>query len=123
VRNPYRKSILSDVTRWSFPPGLQPTQAEVTFDLQAALESVVALRAEVPDDAFTAQILGTDRTGNGVVIREDGLVLTIGYLVTEASSVWITKPMGPSSRATRSPTISRPASASSCRSVASMRRS
>jgi len=94
VRNQYRKSILSDVTRWSFPPALQPTQAEVTFDLQAALESVVALRAEVPDDAFTAQILGTDRTGNGIVIREDGLVLTIGYLVTEASSVWITKANG-----------------------------
>jgi S1-C subfamily serine protease len=60
----------------------------------AALESVVGLRAEVPDDAFTASILGTDRTGNGVVIREDGLVLTIGYLITEASSVWLTKSNG-----------------------------
>ena len=93
-RKPTLKQIVSDVTRWSFPPGLQPKEAEVAFDLQPALESVVALRAEVPEDAFTAQILGTDRTGNGVVIREDGLVLTIGYLVTEASSVWITKANG-----------------------------
>jgi S1-C subfamily serine protease len=85
---------VTDLTRWAFPPALQPTQGEVEFDLQAALESVVGLRAEVPDDAFTASILGTDRTGNGVVIREDGLVLTIGYLITEASSVWLTKNNG-----------------------------
>ena len=85
---------MSELTRWSFPPALQPTQAEVAFDLQAAFESVVGLRAEVPDDAFTAPILGTDRTGNGVVIREDGLVLTIGYLITEASSVWLTTSKG-----------------------------
>jgi S1-C subfamily serine protease len=43
----------------------------------------------VPTDAFTANTLGTERTGNGVVIREDGLVLTIGYLVTEAESLWL----------------------------------
>ena len=43
-------------------------------------------RAEIPEDAFTAQILGTERAGNGVVIRDDGLVLTIGYLITEAST-------------------------------------
>ena len=76
--------------RWAFPPALQPTPGEVGFDLKSALDSVVALRAEIPDDAFTASILGTDRTGNGVVIRDDGLVLTIGYLITEAASVWLT---------------------------------
>jgi S1-C subfamily serine protease len=76
--------------RWAFPPALQPTPGEVGFDLKSALDSVVALHAEIPDDAFTASILGTDRTGNGVVIRDDGLVLTIGYLITEAASVWLT---------------------------------
>ena len=48
------------------------------------------LRAEIPDDAFTASILGTERFGNGVVIRDDGLMLTIGYLITEAESIWLT---------------------------------
>jgi len=43
----------------------------------------------VPADAFTAEILGTERAGNGVLIRDDGLVLTIGYLITEAEEVWI----------------------------------
>ena len=50
---------------------------------------MVRLRAEIPEDAFTASILGTERGGNGVVIGEDGLVLTIGYLVTEASVIWL----------------------------------
>jgi S1-C subfamily serine protease len=52
------------------------------------------LRASVPDDAFTASILGTERAGNGVVIREDGLTLTIGYLITEAESIWLTTNTG-----------------------------
>ena len=43
----------------------------------------------VPSDAFTAETLGTERAGNGVLIRGDGLVLTIGYLITEAETVWI----------------------------------
>jgi S1-C subfamily serine protease len=62
----------------------------VGFDLEAALDSVVQLRAEIPEQAFTASILGTERVGNGVVIREDGLVLTVGYLITEATAVWLT---------------------------------
>ena len=51
---------------------------------------MVGLRAIVPSDAFTAETLGTERTGNGVLIR-DGIVLTIGYLITEAATVWLTR--------------------------------
>ena len=69
---------------------MQPSPGEVRFDLKSALDSVVGLRADIPDDAFTAPILGTERTGCGVVIGDDGLVLTIGYLVTEAESIWLT---------------------------------
>jgi S1-C subfamily serine protease len=75
---------------WAFPENLQPKPEDVRFDLEAALDSVVLLRAEIPEDAFTASILGTERAGNGVVIREDGLVLTIGYLITEAQTIWLT---------------------------------
>jgi S1-C subfamily serine protease len=53
-------------------------------------QSVVKLRAVVPEDAFTAGILGSERIGNGVVIGADGLILTIGYLITEARDVWLT---------------------------------
>lgn len=75
---------------WAFPKGMQPQQGTLHFDLDSTLDAVVQLRAEVPEDAFTASILGTERVGNGVVIRDDGLVLTIGYLITEASAIWLT---------------------------------
>jgi S1-C subfamily serine protease len=52
-------------------------------------EAMVSIKTLVPDDAMSASLLGTERTGHGVRIREDGLVATIGYLVHEAESVWI----------------------------------
>ncbi len=79
---------------WAFPAELRPRPEDWRFDLDAALASLVLVRAEIPEDAYTAQILGTERAGNGVVIREDGLVLTIGYLITEAHSVWLTTGSG-----------------------------
>ena len=48
------------------------------------LNAVVGVRAKVPPSARTAQTLGAEREGGGVVIGEDGLVLTIGYLIMEA---------------------------------------
>ena len=60
------------------------------MDIEQILRSIVTLRCSVPDDAFTASALGTRREGSGVVIRENGLVLTIGYLITEADEIWLT---------------------------------
>lgn len=85
---------MTESTHWSFPSDLQPRPGVVRFDLNAALDSVLQLRADVPDDAFTAAVLGTERTGNGVVIGDDGLVLTIGYLITEAETIWLTSNQG-----------------------------
>jgi S1-C subfamily serine protease len=85
---------MAEPGNWAFPAALQPSPAEARFDLDAALDSVLLLRAEIPEDAFTAPILGTERAGNGVVIRDDGLVLTIGYLITEAESIWLTTNRG-----------------------------
>lgn len=81
---------MPEVSDWKVPAPLQPKPGDYGFDLDRALSAVVALGTTVPADAFTADILGTERAGNGVLIREDGLVLTIGYLVTEAQSVWMT---------------------------------
>jgi S1-C subfamily serine protease len=72
---------------WRVPRDQQPKPDDVRYDLDRALSAVVDLRARVPEDAFTAETLGTERAGHGVVIREDGLVLTIGYLIAEASEV------------------------------------
>ncbi|WP_454850006.1 S1C family serine protease [Rhizobium binxianense] len=61
------------------------------MNIDSIMRSVVAVRSIIPEDAFTAGSLGTLREGSGVVIRENGLVLTIGYLITEAEEVWLTR--------------------------------
>jgi len=75
-------------SEWKVPPAVQPKADDYAYDLDRALSSVVGLRAIVPADAFTAETLGTERAGNGVLIG-NGLVLTIGYLITEADTVWL----------------------------------
>ena len=76
------------LTEWKVPPANQPRIGDYGFDLDRALASVVGLHSIIPSDAFTAETLGTERAGNGVII-DDGLVLTIGYLITEAEAVWL----------------------------------
>ncbi len=72
----------------SIPPALHPKPGDYAFDLNEALRAIVALRATVPEDAFTASTLGTERAGSAVHIRP-GVFLTIGYLITEADTVWL----------------------------------
>ena len=74
----------------------------LNFDLDRALKSIVTVQSSIPEDAYTAQTLGEHRTGSGVVIRDSGLVLTIGYLITEAETVWIRATMAASFPAMRS---------------------
>ena len=69
---------------------MRPAAGSYAFDLDLALSAVVALEARIPDDAFTAVTLGAERVGNGTVIGPNGLVLTIGYLITEAEDVALT---------------------------------
>jgi S1-C subfamily serine protease len=75
-------------SEWEIPASLQPLTEEYHFDLDRALSSVVGLHTIIPNDAFTAEILGTERTGNGVLI-DNGLILTVAYLITEAETIWV----------------------------------
>jgi S1-C subfamily serine protease len=79
---------MASLTEWKVPPAIQPRAEDFGFDLERALTAVVGLHSIIPPDAFTAETLGTERAGNGVLIG-DGLVLTIGYLITEAETVWL----------------------------------
>ena len=79
---------------WEIPLELQPDPTDHSFDLDLALRSVVGVKAMVPPDAFSANTLGTERSGSGVVIRDDGLIVTVGYLVTEAETIWLTTANG-----------------------------
>ncbi|MES2194945.1 MAG: S1C family serine protease [Pseudomonadota bacterium] len=79
---------MTSLTEWKVAPANQPRPGDYSFDLDRALAAVVGLHSIIPADAFSADTLGTERAGNGVLI-DDGLVLTIGYLITEAETVWL----------------------------------
>src|SRR4051795_1197079 len=79
---------MPSLTEWKVPAAIQPRAEDYGFGLDAALSAVVGLHSIIPPDAFTAGTLGTERAGNGVLI-DRGLVLTIGYLITEAETVWL----------------------------------
>ena len=81
---------MAEEIEWEIPEQAQPKPDEVAFDLDEALLSIVGIQATIPEDGFTAPTLGTQRGGSGVVIRESGLIVTIGYLITEAETIWIT---------------------------------
>lgn len=51
--------------------------------------SIVQVRSIIPEDARTSKTLGTQREGSGVVIDEEGHILTVGYLILEAERVEI----------------------------------
>ena len=80
---------MSSLNDWKVPAALQPKPENYDFDLEEALGAVVGLRSIIREDAYSAQTLGSERAGNGVIIRKDGVVLTIGYLITEAETIWV----------------------------------
>ena len=67
----------------------QPDPHEFSFPLDSILSTIVGVRSHIPDGAVTAAVLGTERSGHGVIVEDSGLVVTVGYLVMEAQSVWL----------------------------------
>ena len=56
---------------------------------EETLEMLVGIQAQIPEDALSAGVLGTERSGHGARIRDDGLIVTIGYVVNDAEEIWI----------------------------------
>jgi S1-C subfamily serine protease len=86
-----RFGVASPFDGYEVEARMRPSAEAYPFDLERTLSAVVALEARAPPDAFTAATLGVDRLGNGAVIGPNGLVLTMGYLVTEAEEVTLTR--------------------------------
>ena len=76
-----------------------------------ALPAVVGLHTTIPEDRRSAQTLGSEREGHGIVIDDDGLIVTIGYLIMEADTVTVTDIDGHACRPRSSATTTRAASA------------
>jgi S1-C subfamily serine protease len=82
------RSFVRPLARWSgFLAVFLLLSGPALADPRAVVEAVLGLRAEVPPEARTSDTLGTERLGTGVVIDGQGLVLTIGYLILEATAV------------------------------------
>jgi len=58
-------------------------------DAAQTLSAVVRVRAKIVPNARSAETLGMQREGSGVLVR-DGYVATIGYLVIESESIEVT---------------------------------
>ncbi len=75
-------------------PASAQSTAEKSADLARTFAAMVRVEAEIPAEARTARALGRRRTGHGVVIDDGGLILTIGYLILEASGVHVVDSAG-----------------------------
>jgi S1-C subfamily serine protease len=69
---------------------LQQETPRTGGDTEATLSAVVHIRMKALPDARSTETLGAQREGTGVVIDEDGHIITIGYVVNEADSIEIT---------------------------------
>lgn len=68
-----------------------PSQQQAAIDaLNRANAAMVGVEVVAVDGSRSAETLGRSRSGSGVVIGPDGLVLTIGYLLMEAENVQVT---------------------------------
>jgi len=85
--NGHRPSGLLHILDPSLKLAPHPKPEEVSFDLETGLASIVRLSSEVPEDTFSARTLGTERQGNAILLNDEGILLTIGYLVVDAHKI------------------------------------
>ena len=82
-----RFSVCLALTAFAAMLFTSPAAAQTLEDLIGA---VVKIKTHINPDGRTVAGLGRDREGSGIVIDNDGLVLTIGYLMVEAYAAEVT---------------------------------
>jgi S1-C subfamily serine protease len=82
--------VVSPFASLEVDEALRPIAQLFDFDLDRRLSSVLVLESRISEQAASAKTLGTYRPGNAIVIGAEGLILTIGYLITEADEVTVT---------------------------------
>jgi serine protease Do len=69
---------------------VQPGSSTLPPAVVKALPSVVGVQTTIPENRRSAKTLGSEREGHGTIIDDEGLIVTIGYLIMEADTVTIT---------------------------------
>jgi S1-C subfamily serine protease len=91
VRRLAGAAVLAFVAAASVQGATPPSAQQSNLDaLTRAMNAVVGLQVMATEDARSAETLGRQRAGSGVVIGSDGLILTIGYLSLEADTIQVT---------------------------------
>ena len=71
-----------------------PAVPAEAVDAEKLFGAIVKVTVQAVPDARSSATLGAEREGTGVVIGENGLILTIGYLIVEADEVNIVDSKG-----------------------------
>ena len=69
---------------------VQPGSSNLPPAVMDVLPAVVGVQTTIPQSRRSAKTLGSEREGHGTIIDDEGLILTIGYLIMEADTVTIT---------------------------------
>jgi len=86
--------LVQTLTFTAYAQAQDAPKANKQHSISTILRAVVGIRSKIPKDALSAKTLGTEREGSGVVIDATGLILTVGYLVLEASEIEVIRPGG-----------------------------
>ena len=73
---------------------VRAAEGDSRSDPQALLRAVVRVDVTAPPDSQSSRTLGAERVGTGSVIDNDGLILTIGYLIMEGAEIKVTDSEG-----------------------------
>jgi S1-C subfamily serine protease len=71
------------------PPPSAATTAAAEPDAEKLFKAIVKVEVRAVPEARSAATLGKEREGTGIVIGEDNLIVTIGYLIVEADEVTV----------------------------------
>ncbi len=69
---------------------VQPGSSRLPAEVLGVLPAVVGVHTTIQEDRRSARTLGSEREGHGTVIDDEGLIVTIGYLIMEADTITIT---------------------------------
>lgn len=97
--NGHKPLSLSHLVDPNIGRAARPDPADYRFELPDVLRAVVQLRSQAPEDAFSSSYLGTEREGNAILVGEDNLFLTIGYLIAETDHIVLGSDGGEMTRA------------------------
>lgn len=90
MRNPHRRGafLVGILASIALLAAVAPSRAQ-TASLDDLLSAVVHIKTSINPDGRSVSNLGRNRDGTGIVIDNDGLVVTIGYLMVEAESAQV----------------------------------